>query len=465
MWLLFTFDFLFAETAPSDVMKHDTYIASFYNTLRENGGIPSKYANRKWLVSVFCRSILDKKLIQWFYPVDTQDNRTSQRPFAPRDSLFVFVLCNSLDGQLSASSYRPNLTNGSIQAETIKQGQTQITLLNDLIKKENDPAQKEALMNQRTKRITVLQNTIDFGISTETAYRNAPFILKNTLSDLAKTNNCNRSTDLNHCSLSKHLSEWFHLIINDYMNSKIAWLYANIASLTTNQELNDKSIAQSVKNFSDYYFGKCGTGDSQYIYINNKQIDEGSMSYCSHPNTYKVLSNYLTKAYTKTDKNKIINYTELVDDKKPFSWLIKQALASPCTFQWDELTTLDCGLDDFKHLVTNELLFYWLFMEFYSHYIVTSEQFGPLTLGKDKVTTQEILDEEARKAQLEIEVANESIVQDMKIIRNLFANFPIHIGYVAYLEDLVNFRNELVKLYTPIHQMYYKLRNAQVYER
>ncbi|MBP7007238.1 hypothetical protein KBB05_00485 [Patescibacteria group bacterium] len=104
-------------------------------------------------------------------------------------------------------------------------------------------------------------------------------------------------------------------------------------------------------------------------------------------------------------------------------------------------------------------------MEFYSHYIVTSEQFGPLTLGKDKVTTQEILDEEARKAQLEIEVANESIVQDMKIIRNLFANFPIHIGYVAYLEDLVNFRNELVKLYTPIHQMYYKLRNAQVYER
>jgi hypothetical protein len=104
-------------------------------------------------------------------------------------------------------------------------------------------------------------------------------------------------------------------------------------------------------------------------------------------------------------------------------------------------------------------------MEFYGHYVVSSEQFGPLSMGRDKSTTQEILDEEARKANLELEVATNSIEQDLKIIRNLFAKFPIHIGLVAYLEDLVNFRNELVKLYTPIHQMYFKLRNAQTYDR
>lgn len=110
-------------------------------------------------------------------------------------------------------------------------------------------------------------------------------------------------------------------------------------------------------------------------------------------------------------------------------------------------------------------MFYGLFMKFYGHFVVSSEQFGPLTLGKDKIQTQEVLDEEGRKSSVELEVATNTIQQDFKIIRNLYAKFPIHIGLVAYLEDLVNFRNSLVKLYTPIHQMYYKLRNAQTYEK
>lgn len=110
-------------------------------------------------------------------------------------------------------------------------------------------------------------------------------------------------------------------------------------------------------------------------------------------------------------------------------------------------------------------MYYGLFMEFYSHYVVSSEQFAPLSIWKDKTVTQEILDEEWRKAQLELEIASNAIEQDFTILRNLFAKFPIHIGLVAYLEDLVWFRNELVKLYTPIHQMYFKLRNAQTYDR
>ena len=471
MWLFFTFDFLIAESDPTSVISHDQYIASIYNTLKTNGGIPSKYANRKWLIAIFCKTILDKKIIDWFYPIDAKGNRVSSRLFTPKDSLFIFVLCNSLDGQLASNNYTPNLSNKSIQAETLKQQKLQIKLLNDLIKKEKDDIKKEELIKQRNQWLQTMQNTMDLGVSTDTTYRNAHFLKINTFNDLVSDNKrtCNWSTDLNNCSLSRYLSQWFHQIINDYTNSKIAWLYANIASIDSNNktEGNTVSIEKSIKNFSDYYFEKCGNEDSSpYLYINSKQIDEGDKSYCSHPNTYKVLSNYLTRAYAKTSKNVIINYTELIDDKKPFKGLIKEAIASTCSFVWDSsLTTLDCGLDDFKHLITNELLFYGLFMEFYSHYIVTSEQFGPLTLGKDKITTQEVLDEEARKSQLEIEVANESIMGDMKIIRNLFANFSIHIWYVAYLEDLVNFRNELVKLYTPIHQMYYKLRNAQTYER
>lgn len=102
-------------------------------------------------------------------------------------------------------------------------------------------------------------------------------------------------------------------------------------------------------------------------------------------------------------------------------------------------------------------------MDFYKHYVVSSEQFWPLTIGKDKQETQEVLDMEQRKSQLEVDVNTQAIQQDFKIIRKLISSFPIHIGLVAYLEDLVNFRGELTKLYTPIHQMYYKLRNTQTY--
>jgi len=113
----------------------------------------------------------------------------------------------------------------------------------------------------------------------------------------------------------------------------------------------------------------------------------------------------------------------------------------------------------------NELLFYGLFMKMYAAIIPNDKQFGTLTLGKDASATQEYLDEESWKAQLELEVADEAVFNTIKIVRNLYAQFPIHIGLVAYLEDLVNFRNELVKLYTPVHQMYYKLRNAQSYAK
>ena len=103
-------------------------------------------------------------------------------------------------------------------------------------------------------------------------------------------------------------------------------------------------------------------------------------------------------------------------------------------------------------------------MDFYKHYVVSSEQFWPLTIGKDKKITQEGLDKEQWKTQVEIEVNTQAIQQDFKIIRKLISTFPIHIGLVAYLEDLVNFRWEMTKLYTPIRQLYYKLRNVQTYK-
>lgn len=48
-----------------------------------------------------------------------------------------------------------------------------------------------------------------------------------------------------------------------------------------------------------------------------------------------------------------------------------------------------------------------------------------------------------------------------KTLQNMQATFPIHIGLLAYYEDVLAFRKSIVQIYTPIHQLYYKLRNVQ----
>ncbi len=35
------------------------------------------------------------------------------------------------------------------------------------------------------------------------------------------------------------------------------------------------------------------------------------------------------------------------------------------------------------------------------------------------------------------------------------------VGLMAYTEDIINFRKAFVKVYTPLHQLYYKMRNVQ----
>jgi hypothetical protein len=46
-------------------------------------------------------------------------------------------------------------------------------------------------------------------------------------------------------------------------------------------------------------------------------------------------------------------------------------------------------------------------------------------------------------------------------INNIRATFPLHIWLQIYYEDVVWFRKSLAKIYTPIHQLNYKLRNIQ----
>jgi hypothetical protein len=458
----------FAQAPTEAKTSHAIYVEKINSIIADNGGITSSNSNRRGLIAIFCKAVYDKDLIQGFVPTDDKGQYLQARAYTPKDSLFMFLLCNSLQWGANISSYTQNIKASDKQDEAIKTLQTSIVVLNEQIKTEQSKTNPsatsiEARTITRNNLIDNLSNVLFFGNGESIPYFEAPYLKKNTISALVSDSNCSWAGNLNNCSLSSYLSKVFNIIINDYTNSKIAWIYGYTKALSNNKEANTKPTFESLGQFSNYYFGECWPADSQVLYTNKEQIDGGDMSYCSHPNTYKVLSNFMENARGKVQNNVLIDYNILLE--KGVGTLLHRWLATDCTNsqQSDGTVSLECGLADYQHLVLNELLYYSLFMDFYKHYVVSSEQFWPLTIGKDKQETQEVLDMEQRKSQLEVDVNTQAIQQDFKIIRKLISSFPIHIGLVAYLEDLVNFRGELTKLYTPIHQMYYKLRNTQTY--
>lgn len=258
---------------------------------------------------------------------------------------------------------------------------------------------------------------------------------------------CNFALDLNWCDMSIRLSDIFHTIINDYTNIKIVWLFWNSSA-----DLSD--IKWQIQLFSNDYFGVC---DGKEIIYLNKNTDKW---YCNHPNTYNMLSNYIKKLNQNLAQTKIIDFTAL--EKIEWTWsLIKRAFVTDCN---QEITSdkVWCGLNDFNNLVMNELMYYTMFLNFYNSLVPTSTQYMELTAWRWVWSNINIVQEEWFRTKLELEVANESVWSTLRVIRNLYTWFPVHVWLVAYLEDLVRFRDELIKLYTPIHQTYYKFRNIQV---
>lgn len=453
-WLIMlTYTWLVSKTQGStSTIDQTQYVNMFFDKVQKNGWIPASMAHRKGLITLFCQNIFDKDLIQWFEVKDTQWWVTSLRRFSPRDSLFVLIVCHSVNQQ-SSNEYNPG-------GDTNQQLQKELDILTKLISQEKDTIKQAKLMEQQNTLWVRFKNQVELGGKNGLLLVDAPFLKKTHIKDIVDKPSCSRWSNLNSCSVATLVSKLFHQIINDMVNSKVASLYGNMTRLSNQTtETNQQGIYESITNFSDYYFGSCHTSKSSIIYLNPDATD----THCSHPNTFNILSTMMANAYQKTDKNQVIDYGLLLD--KGTGTLIGRSIASLCTFTGSDNMTLDCGLDDFRHTIMNELLFYGLFLNRYRYFVPTSQQFGPSILGKDVSSNQEVLDEESRKATMELDIATIAIEQDMKIIRNFFAQFPVHIGLVAYLEDLVQLRNELIKLYTPIHQMYYKLRNAQTYQR
>lgn len=153
--------------------------------------------------------------------------------------------------------------------------------------------------------------------------------------------------------------------MDEYMDSKMANLYGLTVSKPKEQ----------VSTFSTTYFnntiidaeGKSQPlcRDPQAFYLNPQVIADPLAAFCSHPKTHEVVKNTITTAAALVQDNTLIDYnnlTECAEDTDDHS--IACAVRKSCT-QSEPTKKLHCMMAGLEWSLTNEMVYYQLFMRMY----------------------------------------------------------------------------------------------------
>lgn len=258
-----------------------------------------------------------------------------------------------------------------------------------------------------------------------------------------KVEGCKRDGDMTSCDFALFLPKLFALVINDISKTKLVQLYSNQSDDTE----------EAIKAFSQTYFGSgesiCKKKDT--IYLSDKEGTDKEAA-CNHPETRKVVEQYIEKVKEMADKTKYIDAEKLLKNQ---SDKCEKETKEFVVCSFDNENTL--ARDSFHNLLYNELLFYKLFITLAQESIQYPE-YNEFRAFSD--ISQEAAQETTRLND-EITLSADAILYTEKTLQNMQATFPVHIGLLAYYEDLVDFRKSLIRIYTPLNQLYYKLRNVQ----
>jgi len=105
-------------------------------------------------------------------------------------------------------------------------------------------------------------------------------------------------------------------------------------------------------------------------------------------------------------------------------------------------------------------MWYNLFLDYYTNRITTNTSYAPMRLWSISFTYRRNL-KEVKNIGVEKWLAQQAVSQTLRMLTNVYTSFPSYIALKAYQEDLLNYRETLVKTYTPTHQLYYTFRNVQ----
>jgi hypothetical protein len=215
-------------------------------------------------------------------------------------------------------------------------------------------------------------------------------------------------------------------------------------------------IEDMIKNFSDEYFGEKICWDTEKFYLYFEKLSDKKTKYCSHPKTYKLLSQSLRNVYKLVKDSKTIKADELLkwDENAEYCYGNSYDMFK-CAYQNVEWQWIW-----FRNIMQNELMYYNMFLSFFLFNQWINLELQEFNIG-DVSEVLKYKNIEMEYAKKDIELSQKAVLHMDRMLRNIYATFPIHIWLIAYYEDVVNFRKNFVRLYTPIHQINYKFRNVQ----
>lgn len=274
---------------------------------------------------------------------------------------------------------------------------------------------------------------------------------------------CDPKKNMANCKFMNFAPNIYSAILNDISNIKLASIYGY------KYNSNDKNArAQAIQEFTHRYFHdpeqlEATCNDPAIHYLHEKDLTGEQSDYCSHPNTYKTLDEII-----KSSQN-LIKKTTLLD--------AETIMESSCDNNSDPLiyykNPLICAMSNkgfipmnpwsttsFHNLILNEMMFYNLFLGYYQSVLDDMINLQEIRLSNISTVVERDTFESLAILQ-EQEFTQQATYQMLRMLENLQANFPVYITLLAYKEDLEKLRKYLARTYTPLHQLYYTLRNAQ----
>jgi len=249
--------------------------------------------------------------------------------------------------------------------------------------------------------------------------------------------------------------KWYNLIPDSLNNVNFACISKKIFDLVAEDTINLMSMKaywysskqENINKWQLSYFG-----DSickNWKYLNWEESNKPSL--CNHPLTLKYLKNISNKFKNLARNLQIIKLEDLDINSFLSNLWYKTNLKKVPTLIW------------LKDQLYNELYFYNLFLSYYKAFLKNKTNKAELIKVWTNVynITKYNIDNQILQA-TDYQVLSQTVIwKSIVIIKDIYRTFPVHIGFLAILEDLNAFRQALAKIYTPIDQLRYKLENVQ----
>ena len=293
---------------------------------------------------------------------------------------------------------------------------------------------------------------------------------------------CDPKKDMNRCNFSNRVTTLYQTIMNEYVTMRQAAIYwYRYFDPEAQSPEQEQQLDEAVREFAHKYFmqwedGDISCNDNAIHYLNAGEVTvvsqdwtvsssvwdtqqtkvEWNKKHCYHPKTSKRVRD------TIKDQANLIDSLEYLQPKKFFELPCDKdkKLLTPhrCAMSTYENLPWNTDMQSFHNMMLNELMWYNLFITYYLNHITSNNS---LSTNIGIVSALNQARNEVSILSYEQQLTAKAIETTVRMLNNVQSTYPIHIGLQAYLEDVVLYRKQLAKVYTPMHQLSYLLRNAQ----